>query len=58
MDQENYMTAKLDKSTENKGSFLRVTSASGLNTRELGEVMDCQVSYLRRCWGNTCHELK
>lgn len=39
------------KSTENNGSFPRVTFVSGLKIRELGEVMDCQVSYLRRCWG-------
>lgn len=40
MDQENYMIAELDKPTENKGSFPRVTFVSGLKIRELGEVMD------------------
>lgn len=49
MDQENYTIAELDKPTENKRSSCRVTFALGLKTRELGEVLDCQVSYLRRC---------
>lgn len=53
MDQENDMIAELDKSIGKKGSFLRVTSVSRLNIRELGEVIGCQVSYLRRCWGKT-----
>lgn len=53
MDQENDIIAELDKSIGKKGSFLRVTSVSGLNIRELGEVIGCQVSYLRRCWGKT-----
>ena len=48
MDQENYMIAELDKSTENKRNSCRVTFVSGLKTRELGEVLDCQVSYLKR----------
>lgn len=38
------MTAELDKSTEHKGSFPRVTFVSGLRIRELGDVMDRQVS--------------
>lgn len=41
MDQENYMVAELDKSTDNKGSFSRVTFVSVLKIRVLGEVMDC-----------------
>lgn len=41
MDQENYVVAELDKSTDNKGSFSRVTFVSVLKIRVLGEVMDC-----------------
>lgn len=56
-----YMIAGPDKSTENKRSSYRLTVVSGLKTKGLGEVLDCQLSHMRGClegmW-NTCHELK
>lgn len=46
MDQENYITAELDKSTKNTSTSPRVTFVSRLKVRELG---DCRVPYQRRC---------